>query len=115
MIGKIELKRTQLLPSQIFFRVSLSENSQQWYSVRETACVDEMLIAFRGRCRFRMYMPNKPAKYGIKVMAMTDARTQFLYNVYIYSGRDCYGQGLSPSEKKAEQANTLGPQTKETY
>lgn len=79
---------------------SFIENSQQCYSVGETACVDEMLIAFRGRCRFRMYMPNKPAKYGIKVMAMTDARTQFLYNAYIYSGRDCYGQGLSPSEKK---------------
>ncbi|XP_022204262.2 piggyBac transposable element-derived protein 4-like [Nilaparvata lugens] len=76
------------------------DNSQQCYSIGETACVDEMLIAFRGRCRFRMYMPNKPAKYGIKIMAMTDARTQFLYNAYIYSGKDCYGNGLSASEKK---------------
>ena len=24
--------------------------------------VDEQLLAFRGRCRFRMYIPNKPAK-----------------------------------------------------
>lgn len=76
------------------------DNSQQCYSIGETACVDEMLIAFRGSCRFRMYMPNKPAKYGIKIMAVTDARTHFLYNAYIYSGKGCYGKGLTASEKK---------------
>ncbi|GBP30200.1 hypothetical protein EVAR_94508_1 [Eumeta japonica] len=29
--------------------------------------LDEQLLAFRGRCAFRQYIPNKPAKYGIKV------------------------------------------------
>lgn len=77
------------------------DNSQQCYSIGGTACVDEMLIAFCGRCRFRMYMPNKPAKYRIKIMAVTDARTQFLYNAYIYSGKGCYGKGLSASEKNS--------------
>ncbi|KAF2891897.1 hypothetical protein ILUMI_14276 [Ignelater luminosus] len=37
--------------------------------------VDEMLIPFRGRCFFKMYMPNKPAKYGIKVQILADAKT----------------------------------------
>lgn len=32
-----------------------------------------MLIALRWPCRLRMYMPKKPAKYGIKFMATTDA------------------------------------------
>jgi len=91
------------------------ENSQQCYSIGETACVDEMLIAFRGRCRFRMYMPNKPAKYCIKIIAMTDARTQFLYNAYIYSGKDCYGQGLSESDKKTWKTNAVGPEISKTY
>ena len=30
-------------------------------------CVDEQLVAFRGRCGFRQYLPSKPAKYGIKI------------------------------------------------
>lgn len=65
----------------------------------ELACIDEMLIGFRGRCRFRMYIPNKPRKYGIKVMALTDARTHYFYNGYIYSGKDSDGISLTNEEK----------------
>lgn len=58
------------------------------YRMRETVCVNEMLITFHGRCSFHMYMPNKPAKYGIKVMGLADAHTQYLYNACIYSGKE---------------------------
>lgn len=47
-----------------------------------------------------MYMPKKPARYGIKIMAMTDARTHYLYNAYLYTGKGCYGRTLSPEERK---------------
>jgi hypothetical protein len=57
------------------------------------------LIPFRGRCRFRMYMLSKPAKYGIKVMCLTDAHSSYLYNAYIYVGKDCDGATLSEEEK----------------
>ena len=30
-------------------------------------CVDEQLVAYRGHCGFRQYIPDKPAKYGIKI------------------------------------------------
>ena len=32
--------------------------------------IDEQLVAFRGRCSFRQYMPNKPAKYGLDSHAL---------------------------------------------
>lgn len=32
--------------------------------------IDEQLLGFRGRCPFRMYIPNKPNKYGIKIPMM---------------------------------------------
>lgn len=76
------------------------ENTQKSYTIGATACVDEMLLGFRGRCKFKMYIPSKPEKYGIKIMALTDARTQYLYNAYIYAGKDTDGRGLSQSEKK---------------
>lgn len=45
----------------------------------EMTCIDEMLIRFRGRCKFRTYLPNKPNKYGLKVMILCDARTHYTY------------------------------------
>lgn len=65
----------------------LVENSQKNYSPHEYVCVDEMLVPFRGRCRFKMYMPKKPAKYGLKVMILADAKTYYFYNGYIYTGK----------------------------
>lgn len=50
--------------------------------------VDEMLVGFRGRFRYKMYVPNKPSKYGIKIMCLCDARTHYLLNACIYAGKD---------------------------
>ena len=33
----------------------------------DNVTIDEQLVAFRGRCTFRMYMKSKPAKYGLKL------------------------------------------------
>lgn len=75
------------------------ENCQNVFTIGKNACIDEMLIGFRGRCKFRMYIPNKPRKYGIKLMLLTDAKTQFAYNSYIYTGKGSDGIGLSNAEK----------------
>lgn len=74
-------------------------NSQQNYIPGPNTCIDEMLIPFRGRCKFLIYMPNKPAKYGIKVLVLSDAQTYYTYNAYIYTGKGSDGEGLSPAEK----------------
>lgn len=75
-------------------------NSQRIYCVSSETTVDEMLIPFRGRCAFKVYMPNKPKKYGVKVMCLADAKTSYLLNAYIYSGKDSDGATLTDSEKK---------------
>lgn len=43
-------------------------------------------------------MPKKPHKYGIKVMCLADAKTSYLYNVYIYAGKDSDGIGFSQED-----------------
>lgn len=75
-------------------------NSQKCYTIGAYACIDEMLVSFRGRCRFKMYMPKKPAKYGLKIMCLTDARTNYVYNAYIYCGKDSDCLGMDDSLKK---------------
>ncbi|XP_066251428.1 piggyBac transposable element-derived protein 4-like [Euwallacea similis] len=46
-----------------------------------------MLVGFRGRCPFRMYMKAKPVKYGIKIMCLCDFKTHYLVNAFVYTGK----------------------------
>ncbi|CAL4079077.1 unnamed protein product, partial [Meganyctiphanes norvegica] len=48
--------------------------------------IDEQLLAFRGRCPFRMYIPSKPAKYGIKIIMMCDNNSKYMLNAIPYLG-----------------------------
>lgn len=61
------------------------------YQVGEYVTIDEMLDAFRGRCKFRQYISNKPAKYGIKIYALVDARTFYTSNLEVYAGKQPNG------------------------
>ena len=36
--------------------------------------IDEQLVPFRGRCKFRVYMSSKPDKYGLKIFGSVTAR-----------------------------------------
>lgn len=48
---------------------------------------DEDLVGFRGRCRFRIYMPNKPNKYGIKIVMVCDVVRKYVINASPYLGK----------------------------
>jgi hypothetical protein len=62
------------------------EGCQSVYSPGDNLCVDEMLVGFRGRCGFKMRSPNKPERCGLKILCLTDASNNYLFNAYIYSG-----------------------------
>ncbi|KAJ8968050.1 hypothetical protein NQ314_002488 [Rhamnusium bicolor] len=47
-----------------------------------------------------MYMPNKPCKYGIKIVCITDEKTHYFYNGYINAGKDSDGYGLNAALKQ---------------
>lgn len=53
------------------------------YYTNESVTTDEMLQSFRGKCGFPQYIPNKPAKYGIKIFAMVDSQS-------LYTGEVCW-------------------------
>lgn len=61
------------------------------YQVGEYVTIDEMLEAFRGRCKFRQFIRNKPAKYGIKIYSLVDARVFYTHNMEIYPGKQPNG------------------------
>jgi hypothetical protein len=49
--------------------------------------IDEQLIAFCGRCHFRMYIPSKPAKYRIKLVMLCDSKTFYTVPALPYIGK----------------------------
>ncbi|XP_035213239.1 uncharacterized protein LOC118187142 [Stegodyphus dumicola] len=62
-------------------------NCQKAYTLGEYVIIDEKLESFRGRCSFKQNMPNKPAKYGIKIFALVDARVFYTWSMEIYAGK----------------------------
>lgn len=60
----------------------------KFYNPSENVTVDEQLVAFRGRCPFRQYMPSKPAKYGIKFWVLCDSATSYVWNIQPYTGKE---------------------------
>ena len=57
------------------------------YNPSDNCTIDEQLVGFRGRCPFRVYMPQKPDKYGIKIWWICDSTNGYAYNGQIYLGR----------------------------
>ncbi|XP_049855084.1 piggyBac transposable element-derived protein 4-like [Schistocerca gregaria] len=76
------------------------KNCTASYSIGKYACIDEMMGGFHGRCRIKMYIPSKPRKYGLKIMTLADAKTHFLLNAHIYSGKDSVGRTPTDEENK---------------
>lgn len=49
--------------------------------------IDEQLLGFRGHFGARVYIKSKPARYGIKIICLNDAKTHYLYNAMPYTGQ----------------------------
>ena len=62
-------------------------NCKRVFIPSDCVTIDEQLVPFRGRCKFLQYMPSKPAKYGIKIFRMCDARVPYAIDGMIYTGR----------------------------
>lgn len=70
-------------------------NCQICYNMSEKVTVDEQLLSFRGRCKFRVYMKSKPDKYGLKIITLNDAKTSYLYNAIPYLGKGKFDDKLA--------------------
>ncbi|GBM15821.1 hypothetical protein AVEN_262968-1 [Araneus ventricosus] len=67
------------------------------YYAFETVTADKQLVAFRGRCPFKQYMPSKPSKYGIKIWNLCDNETSFNLKAHIYTGKEL---GSNPEQNQ---------------
>jgi hypothetical protein len=63
--------------------------SRSSYKAGANVTVDEQLITFRGRSGFKVYIPSKPGKYGMKVWMLCDAETGYCMNLQPYVCENC--------------------------
>lgn len=77
------------------------QNCQNCYNLSGTTTVNEQLLSFRGRCKFKMYMKAKPDKYGMKIVTLNDAKTYYLFYGVPYLGKSVLHTTL-PNETKPE-------------
>ena len=80
------IQQDKLAPIRDLFD-NFVEKCNNYFDVSDFATVDEQLVAFRGRCSFKQYMPNKPYKYGKKIFALCCSRTFYNKKMEIYVGK----------------------------
>ena len=62
-------------------------NFQKAFFPHASVTIDEQLFPCRSRCSFVQYMPQKPAKFGIKFCLIWDVDTYYVLQTLPYTGR----------------------------
>ena len=65
-----------------FLHSKLEEN----YTLEEHLAIDEYLSLWKGRLKFRIYIPRKRERYGIKIFMLCESDTGYLLNFFVYGG-----------------------------
>ncbi|KAE9529179.1 hypothetical protein AGLY_011975 [Aphis glycines] len=58
------------------------------YQPGKNLTIDEGVCPFRGRVHFKVYMKNKPNKYGMKLYILSDPLNGYTLKFEIYSGKN---------------------------
>lgn len=66
----------------------LNRKFKELYTPSEHLTLDEAIVPFRGRIRFKVYMKNKPNKYGIRLEVVCDASNGIVLHFEAYTGAD---------------------------
>ncbi|XP_035217233.1 piggyBac transposable element-derived protein 4-like [Stegodyphus dumicola] len=79
-------RKTDKLAALREFFESFNQNCQNVYTPGDELTIDEKLESFRGKCSFIQFIPNKPAKYGLKILAVVDSQKFYTLKLEIYCG-----------------------------
>ena len=50
--------------------------------------IDESLVLWRGNIGFRLYIPSKRHKFGLKLFVLCDCKSGFIQDIILYTGKD---------------------------
>lgn len=64
----------------------LVEKFKAYYLPNKELSLDEGVLGWRGRLIFKVYNPDKPDKYGIKLYILCEAKSGYVFNFSVYHG-----------------------------
>ena len=56
------------------------------YTLGQKISIDESMIPFKGRLKYKQYIPNKPHAWGIKAYVLADSQSGYMYRFRLYFG-----------------------------
>ena len=57
---------------------------KQLYEPDREVCIDEAMVPFKGRSKFKVYMKNKPTKWGFKLYELCESKSGYVYSLEVY-------------------------------
>ena len=72
---------------------AIRQKCRELYQPSQNVSVDERMIRFKGRHIMKVYIKNKPTKWGFKSFALCDSSNHYHWNFELYTG-----QGPAASE-----------------
>ena len=88
---------------ELFFNKLLEKFQEAFYPFQNLS-LDEMVIGWKGRWKYKQYNASKPRKYHIKTFGLCDSITGYVYNLLVYFGRDTsYNPDLDRDTGQAEK------------
>nr|XP_045590633.1 piggyBac transposable element-derived protein 4-like [Procambarus clarkii] len=64
----------------------LTNKFGSYYVPNQALSLDEGTMSWRGRLSFKVYNPNKPDKYGVRLYMLAEAGTGYIIDFEVYSG-----------------------------
>lgn len=74
-------------------------NSRSMYEPEKELSLDECMIPFTGRHRWKVFLKAKPIKYGFKAYILAEAKTGYILNWHLHTG--------DPGDIDSEEAATF--------
>ena len=65
------------------------------FNMHQSCTIDEAMIPFKGRLKFKQYMKDKPTKWGIKFFVLADSQTGYVERIQVYTARERFRQLFS--------------------
>ena len=79
---------TQNLSKLDTYLNALRERYKSIYIPERDIAVDEYLSLWKGRLRFKIYIPSKRERYGVKIYMLCESATGYLRDFIVYTGAD---------------------------
>lgn len=64
----------------------LKTSFQNNFTPYQNLCIDESLLLFKGRLKFKQYIPSRRCRFGVKLFLICDCQTGYVLNFIIYAG-----------------------------